>query len=113
MYTVSECILYKWGCFTVQSPAVQQLHFKLRLQEDDFTELLAMQPEELINEEIHSAGNGRRFPLSEQSRSVFEVQDPNADRSAAAVQNAPQPYRVIYEEEKRVTSLYRFSLEGW
>lgn len=111
MYTVSECILYKWGCFTVQSPAVQQLHFKLRLQEDDFTEL-AMQPEELINEEIHSAGNGRMFPLSEQSRSVFEVQGPNADRSAAAVQNAPQPYCVIYEEEKRVTSLYRFSLEG-
>ena len=55
MYTVSECTStsgYAPVCFTVQSAVAEQLHFKLGLQEDDFTELLAVQPEELIDEDL-------------------------------------------------------------
>ena len=52
---MSECTStsgYAPVCFTVQSAVAEQLHFKLGLQEDDFTELLAVQPEELIDEDL-------------------------------------------------------------
>ena len=49
----------------------------------------------------------RRFSLFEEALLVFESQDPNVElytKVAAAVQNAIQCYRVIYDERKRVTT---------
>ncbi|KAJ8778770.1 hypothetical protein J1605_013447 [Eschrichtius robustus] len=45
----------------------------------------------------------RGFSLSEEALLVFEAQDPNVERYAkvAAVQNAIQCYRVIYDEKKK------------
>ena len=60
----------------------------------------------------------RGFSLFEEALLVFEAQDPNAGQYtmvAAAIQNAIQCYRVIYDEEKRATtqtSLDRFFQEG-
>ena len=54
------------------------------------------------------------FSLFEEALLVFEAQNPNVERYmkvAAAVQNAIQCYRVIYDEKKRAatqTSLDRF-----
>ena len=47
----------------------------------------------------------RRFSLFEEVLLVFEAQDPNAEQYtevAAAVQNAVQCYRVIYDEKKEL-----------
>ena len=49
----------------------------------------------------------RVFSLFEEALLVFEAQDPNVEwytKVAAAVQNAIQCYRVIYEEKKRATT---------
>ena len=56
----------------------------------------------------------RGFSLFEEALLVFEAQDPNVERFtkvAAAVRDAIQCYRVIYDEKKRATtqtSLDRF-----
>ena len=56
----------------------------------------------------------RGFSLFEEALLVFEAQNPNVERYtkvAAAIQNAVQCFRVIYDEKKRVTtqtSLDRF-----
>ena len=114
----------------------------LDLQEDDFIELLAVQHEELTNEDLMELEAQRkdeerqeeevteepkRFTMQEMARGfslfkeallVFEAQDPNVERYtkvAAAVQNAIQCYRVIYDEKKRATtqtSLDHFFKEG-
>ncbi|XP_057390086.1 tigger transposable element-derived protein 1-like isoform X2 [Balaenoptera acutorostrata] len=112
---------------------------ELDLQEDDFIELLAVQHEELTNEDLMELEAQRKdeegqeeeevteepkrfttqemargFSLFEEALVVFEAQDPNVERYtkvAAAVQNAIQCYRVIYDEKKRATtqtSLDRF-----
>ncbi|XP_066875983.1 tigger transposable element-derived protein 1-like isoform X3 [Kogia breviceps] len=112
---------------------------ELDLQEDDFIELLAVQHEELTNEDLMELEAQRKdeegqeeeevseepkrfttqemargFSLFEEALLVFEAQDPNVERYtkvAAAVQNAIQCYRVIYDEKKRATtqtSLDRF-----
>ena len=49
----------------------------------------------------------RGFALFEEALFVFEAQDPNVERYTkveAAVQNAIQCYRVIYDEKKRATA---------
>ena len=49
----------------------------------------------------------RGFSLFEEALVVFEAQDPNVEwytKVAAAVQNAIQGYRVIYDEKKRATT---------
>ena len=57
----------------------------------------------------------RGFSLFEEALLVFEAQDPNVElytKVAAAIQNAIQCYRVIYDEKKKrattQTSLDRF-----
>ena len=104
---------------------------ELDLQEDDFTELLAVQHEELTNEDlmeleaqrkdkerqeeelteepkIHDAGKGQGdFLLFEEALLVFEAQDLNVERYtklAAAIQNAIMCYCVIYDEKKRAST---------
>ena len=112
---------------------------ELDLQEDDFTEFLAVQHEELTNEGLMELEAQRKdeerqekeevteepkrvtmqemargFSLSEEALLVFEAQDPYVEcytKVAAAIQNAIQCYRVIYDEKKRATtqtSLDRF-----
>ena len=60
----------------------------------------------------------RGFSLFEEALLVFEAQDPNVQwytMVTAAVQNAIQCYRVIYDEKNRATtqtSLDRFFQEG-
>ena len=103
---------------------------ELDLQEDDFIKLLAVQHEELTNENLLELEAQRkdkerqeeevteelkRFVTQEMVRGfslfkgtllVFEAQDPNVERYrkvAAAVQNAIQCYHVIYDEKKRAT----------
>ena len=51
------CMPYKWLCFcvllcTVWRTVIQSLYFKPDLQEDNFTELLAMQHKLLTNEDL-------------------------------------------------------------
>ena len=116
---------------TVESTVVQYFSFKLDLQEDDFIELLAVQHEELTNEDLMEVEAqrmdeerqeeevteatkrfttqemARGFSLFEEALLVFEAQDPNVERYrkvAAAVQNAIQCYRVIYDKKKRATT---------
>ena len=58
-------------------------------------------------EEIHNSGNGKGFSLLEKALLVFKAQDLNIERytkAAAAIQNAVQCYRVIYDEKKRATT---------
>ena len=102
---------------------------ELDLQEDDFIELLAVQHEELTNEDLLELEAQRKdeerqeeeergeelkrftmqdmargFALFEEALFVFEAQDPNVERYTkveAAVQNAIQCYRVIYDEKKK------------
>ncbi|KAM9486515.1 tigger transposable element-derived protein 1-like [Clarias gariepinus] len=112
---------------------------EMDLHKDDFTELLAVHNEELTNEDLMELEAQRQeeerldeddvmeepkrftkqemargFSLFEKALSVFEAQDPNVERytkMAAAVQNAIQCYRCIYEEKKRgtmQTSMNRF-----
>ncbi len=117
---------------TVQSTVVQYLYFKLDLQEDDFIELLAMQHKELTNENLMELEAQRKdeerqeeeevtegpkrfmmqemtrgFSLFEEALLFFEAQEPNVEhytKVAAAVQDAVQCYRVIYDEKKRATT---------
>ena len=105
---------------------------ELDLQEDDFTELLAVQHEELTNEDLmelegHTKDEERQeeeevpeelkrftmqemargFSLSEEALLVFEAQDPNVEwytKVPAAAQNAIQCYCVTYDEKKRATT---------
>ncbi|XP_044275311.1 tigger transposable element-derived protein 1-like [Varanus komodoensis] len=105
---------------------------ELDLQENDFIELLAVQHEELTNEDLMELEDRRKdeerqeeeevtekpkrftmqemargFSLFEEALLVFEAQDPNVERYmrvAAAVQNAIQGYRVIYDEKKRAST---------
>ncbi|XP_059939309.1 tigger transposable element-derived protein 1-like isoform X2 [Mesoplodon densirostris] len=105
---------------------------ELDLQEDDFIELLAVQHEELTNEDLMELEAQRKdeegqeeeevteepkrfttqemargFSLFEEALLVFEAQDPNVERFtrvAAAVQNAVRCYRVIYDEKKRAAT---------
>ena len=104
---------------------------ELDLQEDDFIELLAVQHEELTNEDLMELEAQRKdekrqeeeevtekpkrfmmqemergFSLFEEALLVFEAQDPNIEwytKLAAAVQNAIQCYHAIYDEKKRAT----------
>ena len=103
------CILYKWLCFsvlccTVLYKVVQYLYFKLDLQEDDFTELLAVQHQEHTNEDLTELEAQRKdeerqeeeevtedlkrfttqemvrgFSLFEEALLVFEAQDLNVE----------------------------------
>ena len=101
---------------------------ELDLQEDDFIELLAVQHKELTNEDLmeleahrkdeerheeevteelmrfRTQEMARGFSLSEEVLLVFEAQDPNVERYTkfAAVQNAIQFYRVLYDEKKEL-----------
>ena len=103
---------------------------ELDLQEDDFTELLAVQHEELTNEDLMELEAQRKdeerqeeedvteepkrfttqemargFSLSEEALLVFESQYPNIEwylKVATAVQNAIQCYRVICDEKKKL-----------
>ncbi|XP_043291812.1 tigger transposable element-derived protein 1-like isoform X1 [Cervus canadensis] len=105
---------------------------ELDLQEDDFIELLAVQHEELTNEDLMELEAQRKdeerqeeeerseelkrftmqdmargFSLFEEALFILEAQDPNVERYTkveAAVQNAIQCYRVIYDEKKRATA---------
>ena len=109
------------------------------MQEDDFIELLAVQHEELTDEDLMELEAQRKdeerqeeeevteepkrfttqevargFSLFQEALLVLEAQDLNVERYtkvAAAIQNAIQCYRVIYNEKKRATtqtSLDRF-----
>ena len=105
---------------------------ELDLQEDSFTELLAVQREELTNEDLMELEAQRKdeerqeeekvteepkklmmqemargFSLFEEALLVFEAQDPNVEqypKVTAAIQNAIQCYHVIYDEKKRATT---------
>ena len=105
---------------------------ELDLQEDDFIELLAVQQEDITNEDLTELEAQRkdkerqeeeevteelkRFTMQEMARGFslfeealvdFEAQDLNVERYtkvAAAVQNAIQCYRVIYDKRKRATT---------
>ena len=79
---------------------------KERQEEEEVTE----EPKRFMTQEM-----ARGFSLFEEALLVFEAQDPNVEqytKVAAAVQNAIQCYRVIYDEKKRTTtqtSLNHFS----
>ena len=105
---------------------------ELDLQEDYFIEPLAVQHEELTNEDLIELEAQRKneekqeeevvteepkrftmqemareFSLFEEALLVFEAQDPNVEwymKVAAAVQNAIQCYCVIYDEKKGATT---------
>ena len=105
---------------------------ELDLQEDNFIELLAVQHEELTNEDLMELKAQRKdeerqeeeevteepkifttqemargFSLSEEALLVFEAQDLNVEqymKVAAALQNAIQCYHVICDEKKRATT---------
>ncbi|KAJ8776071.1 hypothetical protein J1605_015846 [Eschrichtius robustus] len=105
---------------------------ELDLQEDDFTELLAMQHQEHTNEDLMELEAQRKdeerqeeeevteepkrfmtqemakgFSLFKEALLVFETQDLNVEqytKAAAAVQNAIQCYCIIYDEKKRATT---------
>ena len=105
---------------------------ELDLQDDDIIELLAMQHEELTNEDLTeletprkdeerqeeeevteelkrfmTQGMARGFSLFEEALLVFESQDLKVEwymKVAAAVQNAIQCYCVIYDEKERATT---------
>ena len=69
-----------------------------RQEEEDVTE----ETERFTMQEM-----ARGFSLFEEALLVFEAQDPNVERYmkvAAAVQNAIQCYRVIYDEKKGSTT---------
>ena len=101
------------------------------LQEDDFMELLAVQHEELTNEDLMELEAQRKdkerqeeevtkelkrfttqemargFSLFDEALLVFDAQDLNIEwyrKVAAAVQNAIQCYHVIYDGKKRATT---------
>ena len=104
----------------------------LDLQENDFIKLFAVQHKKLTNEDLMELEAQRkdeegqeeeelteepkRFMMQEMERGfsllvetllVFEAQDQNIERYikvAAAIQNAIQCYRVIYDEKKRATT---------
>ena len=65
------------------------------------------QEEEEVTEELKRytmQGTARGFSLREEALLVAEAQDPNGEwytKAAAAVQNAIQCYRVIYDEKKQ------------
>ena len=105
---------------------------ELDLQEDDFIGLLAVQHEDLTNEDLMELEAQRKnekgqeeekvteelkrfttqemarvFSLFEEALLVFEAKDLNIQRYtkvAAAVQNAIQCYHVIYDEKKGATT---------
>ena len=68
------------------------------------------QEEEEVTEELKrfmTQEMARRFSLFEEALLVFEAQDLNVERYmkfVAAVQNAIQCHRVIYDEKKRATT---------
>ena len=67
-------------------------------QEEEVTE----EPKRVTTQKM-----SRGFSLFEEALLVFEAQDPNVERYtkvAAAVQNAIQCYRVIYDGKKRATT---------
>ena len=102
------------------------------LQEDDYIELLAVQHEELTNEDLMELETQRKdeerqgeeevteeltrfmtqemakgFSLFEEALLGFETQDLNVERYtkvAAEVQNTIQCYPVIHDEKKRATT---------
>ncbi|XP_060154126.1 protein FAM162A isoform X1 [Globicephala melas] len=105
--------------------SLRGLRLAADLQENDFIELLAMQHEELTNEDLMELEAERkyeerqeeeevteklkRFMMKEMTRgfSLFEeAQDPNVEwyrKVAAAVQNAVQCYCVIYDKKRATT----------
>ena len=82
---------------------------RVERQEEEVTE----EPKRFMTQEM-----ARGFSLFEEALLVFDAQDLNVEsytKVAAAVQNAIQCYRVIYDEKKRATtqtSLDRFFQEG-
>ena len=69
-----------------------------RQEEEEVTE----EPKRFTTQEM-----ARGFSLFEGALLVFEAQDSNVERYmkfAAAVQNATQCYRIIYDEKKRATT---------
>ena len=105
---------------------------ELDLQEDSFIELLAVQHEELTNEDLMELEAQRKdeerqeeeevteglkrftmqemargFSLFEEALLVFEAQDLNVQqyrKVVTAIQDAIQCYNVIYDEKKRATT---------
>ena len=93
------------------------------LTNEDLMELEAQRKDEEKQEEEKITEEGKRFTMQEMARGfslfeeallVFEAQDQNIEwyaKAAAAVQNAIQCYRVIYDEKKRATT--QTSLDGF
>ena len=97
----------------------------MELTNEDRMELEAQRNEERQQEEVTEEPKrfttqemARGFSLFEEALLVFEAPDPNVEqytKVAAAVQNAIQCYRVIYDKKKIATiqtSLDRFFQEG-
>ena len=86
------------------------------LTNEDLTELEAQRKDQERQGEEEVIEEPKRFTMQEMARGfslfeeallVFEAQDPNVEqymKVAAAVQNAIQCYRVIYDEKKRATT---------
>ncbi|KAJ8792345.1 hypothetical protein J1605_019901 [Eschrichtius robustus] len=87
-----------------------------KLTDEDLMELEAQRKDKERQEEEEVTEEQKRFMMQEMARGfslleetllVFEAQDPNVEwytKVAAAVQNAIQCYRVIYDEKKRATT---------
>ncbi|XP_059778263.1 tigger transposable element-derived protein 1-like [Balaenoptera ricei] len=86
------------------------------LTDEDLMELEAQRKDKERQEEEEVTEEQKRFTMQEMARGfslleetllVFEAQDPNVEwytKVAAAIQNAIQCYRVIYDEKKRATT---------
>ena len=78
------CILYKWLCFCVLYCTVlygvQYLYFELDLQEGDFIELLAVQHEELTNEDLMEMEPQRKYEERQEEEVTEELMELEAQR---------------------------------
>ena len=86
------------------------------LTNEDLVELEAQRKDRERQEEEEVTKEPKRFTMQEMARGfslfeeallVFEAQDLNVEQCtkvAAAVQNAIQCYRIIYDEKKRATT---------
>ena len=68
LQVVVLCVLYS----IISSTVVQYLYFKLDLQEDDFIELLAVQQEELTNEDFMELEAQRKGKERQEEEEVTE-----------------------------------------
>ena len=70
---------------TVQSTVVQYLYLKLDLLQNDFTELLAVQHGELINEELMELEAQRKHEERQEEEVTECIADSDRDASCLAV----------------------------